>query len=83
VSSDHGGLEWMRLGSLGGVWGRRSALSEGVGVAVSVAARLGQKSVGFSNVAKKMVRGGGVSVHGDARRGCHGDGGSMPCTCVC
>jgi hypothetical protein len=67
VSSDHGGLEWMRLGSLGGVWGRRSALSAGVGVAVSVAARLGRKPIGFSNVASKTVCGRGVSVHGDAR----------------
>jgi hypothetical protein len=64
------GLGWFhrkRLGVVGGFWGRRSALSAGVGVVVSVATRLGRKPAGFNNVAGKMVRGGGASVHGDAR----------------
>jgi hypothetical protein len=70
------------LDATGGALGRRSALSAGVWVAVSVAARLGQKSVGFSDVADQTVRGESVSVHGDARRGRHGVGGSMPSWCV-
>jgi hypothetical protein len=71
------------LDATGGALGRRSALSAVVWVAVSVAARLGQKSVGFSDIADQTVRGEGVLVHGDARRGRRGVGGSMLSWCVC
>jgi hypothetical protein len=76
------GLGWLRrkrLGAMGGFWGWRSALSAGVGVVVSVAARSGRKLAGFSNVADKMVRGGGTSVRCGAGQGWRRVRGSMPC----
>jgi hypothetical protein len=69
VSSVYGDFRRKQLDTTGGALEQRSALSAGVWVAVLVAARLGQKSVGFSDIASKTVRGEGVSVHGDARRG--------------
>jgi hypothetical protein len=70
------------LDATGGALERRSALSAGVWVAMSVADRLGRKMVGVSTVAGKTMSGGGVSVHGDARRGWHRVGSMVPCRCA-
>jgi hypothetical protein len=82
VSSVYGGFHQTRLDATGGALERRSALSAGVWVAVPVAAHLGQKMVGVSTVAGKTVRGRGMSVHGDARRGWHRVGSMVPCRCA-
>jgi hypothetical protein len=48
VSSDHDGLEWTRLGSVGGVLGRCCTLSPVVSGWLSMARWFGRGGLGFS-----------------------------------
>jgi hypothetical protein len=65
VSSDHGGLEWTQLASVGGALGRRCTLSPAVWLRLSVVERCGRGGLGFRRCATE---------NGLAWVGTHGQG---------
>jgi hypothetical protein len=83
VSSDHGGLEWTQLASVGGVLGRRCTLSPAVWWRLSVAEWSGRGGLGFRpGVTEIGLPWVGTTGQG-ARRGWHGVDVIMPCRFGC
>jgi hypothetical protein len=72
----------MRLGAVGGVWGRHRALHPGDRWVTSVAGRFGCNSVRFREHTGEMVRGGVAVVHHGAGQGWRRVGSIVPCRCA-
>jgi hypothetical protein len=83
VDSDYGGLEWMRLGSGGGVLGRCGGPSAGLRMMLSVARWFGREPTVNSEGAVDLVRGRVGTVHHSARRGWRWVSRSVPCSQAC
>jgi hypothetical protein len=79
VCSVYGEPRWMRLGAVGGVWGRHCGLSAGVSVVLSVVSRFGHESSVFREGAVILVQSVVITVCHGAGRCWRRDGLSMPC----
>jgi hypothetical protein len=82
VSSDHGGLKWTRLASVGGVLGLRCTLSPAVGWWLSVAKRSGRGGLGFRPGATETGLAWVGTIGQGARRGCRRVCSLVPCRCA-